>query len=71
MFTKKPQSSKSADSVSLVSLNLFLHRVVSEEVLVGTEMPGADGGRGRLYLTVHCHHQNDFCIKMGSACGSF
>ena len=27
-----------------------------------------DGGRGRLYtyLSLHCHHQNDFCIKMGS-----
>ena len=19
-----------------------------------------------IYLSVHCHHQNDFCIKMGS-----
>ena len=29
-----------------------------------------DGGKGResiiLYLTVHCQHQNDFCIKIGS-----
>ena len=25
------------------------------------------GGRERLiYLSLHCHHQNDFCIKMGS-----
>ena len=24
------------------------------------------GGRGRLYLSLHCHHQNDPCIKMGS-----
>ena len=26
------------------------------------------GGRGReiIYLSLHCHHQNDFCIKMGS-----
>ena len=24
------------------------------------------GGRGRLlYLSLHCHHQNDSCIKMG------
>ena len=23
-------------------------------------------GKGRLYLTLHCHHMNDFCIKMGS-----
>ena len=19
-----------------------------------------------IYLSIHCHHQNDFCIKMGS-----
>ena len=26
------------------------------------------GGRGReiIYLSLHCHHQNDFSIKMGS-----
>ena len=26
------------------------------------------GGRGReiIYLSLHCHHQNDFCIKVGS-----
>ena len=41
------------------------HQVVSEEVLAGTVIPGG-GGRGRLYITVHRHHQNDFCIKMGS-----
>ena len=28
--------------------------VVSEEMLVGTKIPGG-GGRGRLYLTLHCH----------------
>ena len=26
-----------------------------------------DGGSGRLlYLSLRCHHQNDFCIKKGS-----
>ena len=26
-----------------------------------------EGGRGRLlYLSLHCHHQNDSCIMMGS-----
>ena len=40
-------------------------RAVSEEVLAGTEIPGGRG-RGRLYLTLHCHHQNDSCIKVGS-----
>ena len=24
------------------------------------------GGEGELYISLHCHHQNDFCIKMGS-----
>ena len=23
-------------------------------------------GEGIIYLPLHCHHQNDFCIKMGS-----
>ena len=30
-----------------------------------------EGWRGRgemeiIYISLHCHHQNDFCIKMGS-----
>ena len=24
------------------------------------------GGGGGLYLTLHCHNQNDFCIKMSN-----
>ena len=24
------------------------------------------GGQGDRYLSLHCHHQNDFCIKMGN-----
>ena len=24
------------------------------------------GGEGLLYLSLHCHHQNDSCIKVGS-----
>ena len=24
------------------------------------------GKREIIYLLLHCHHQNDFCIKMGS-----
>ena len=24
------------------------------------------GGRKTIYLSLHCHHQNDSCIKMGS-----
>ena len=32
---------------------------------MGTKVPGGDG-RGRQYLAPHCHHQNDFCISVGS-----
>jgi len=46
--------------VNLVNAELSL-----EEVVAGTEIPGG-GGRGRLYLTLHCHHQKDSCVKMGS-----
>ena len=28
-------------------------------------MEVGEGGRG-IYLSLHCHHQNDFCIKVGS-----
>ena len=24
------------------------------------------GGREIIYLLLHCHHQNDLCIKVGS-----
>ena len=24
------------------------------------------GGGGIIYISLHCRHQNDFCIKMGS-----
>ena len=24
------------------------------------------GGGGIIYLSLHCYHQNDFCIKVGS-----
>ena len=27
---------------------------------------GGGGGRVIIYLSLHCHHQNDFCIKVGS-----
>ena len=29
-------------------------------------MEGAGKGRLYIYLSLHCHHQNDSCIKMGS-----
>ena len=32
------------------------------------EVGGGGGGGGReiIYLSLHCHQQNDFCIQMGS-----
>ena len=37
-------------------------------MLVGTQIPGGAGKMEviYLYLTLHCHHENDSCIKMGS-----
>ena len=37
----------------------------SGEELAGTKI-AEGGGRGELYLSLHCHHQNDTCIQMGS-----
>ena len=31
----------------------------------GMEVGG--GEREIIYLSLHCHHQNDFCIKMGKS----
>ena len=45
------------------------HRL-AHAVLAGIEIPGG-GGRGRLYVTLHCHHRNDSCMKMGSDESSF
>ena len=35
---------------------------------VGGGGGGGEGWRGMeiVYLSLHCHHQNDFCIKVGS-----
>jgi len=32
----------------------------------GMEVVVVEGGRGIIYRSLHCHHQNDLCIKMGS-----
>ena len=57
-----------AIGVSMVGwlVKLVSRRVVSQEVLAGTEIPGGGERKERLYLTLHCHHQNDSCIKTGS-----
>ena len=31
----------------------------------GVEMGGGGVEREIIYLSLHCHHQNDSCIKMG------
>ena len=51
-----------SSTIVLVEKSLGL---VSEEVLSGTGIPGG-GERGRVCLTLHCHHHKDSCIKMGS-----
>ena len=54
-------------SISLTSCATFL-------LNTGTEIPGGRRGEGRgsWYLTrVHCHHQNDFRIKMGRYVSQF
>ena len=28
------------------------------------EVGGGGGGREIIYLSLHCHHQDDFCIKV-------
>ena len=45
---------------------------VPREVPAGTEIPGG-GGRGRLslYLTLHCHHHDDFTMKTASDVSCF
>ena len=54
----------------IVWLNLFNTRL-SAEVQAGTAIPG-DGEEGNciyiyhIYLSLHGHHQNDSCIKIGS-----
>ena len=41
------------------------HQAVSRELLLGTKIP--EGlGRGRLYLTLHCHHHNDCTWRWAS-----
>ena len=33
---------------------------------LGTGRRGGRGEREIIQLSLHCHHQNDFCIKVGS-----
>ena len=46
-------------------VKLVQHRVVSEVVLLGTDILKG-GGKGTLYPTQHHFHQNVSCIQMGT-----
>ena len=48
-------------SAKLVNMVLNVHR--NHKAYQGR---GKGGGREIIYLSLHCHHQNDSCIKMGS-----
>ena len=41
-------------------------RLIRDEEKSGGEANEGGGGRETIYLSLHCHHQNDFCIKMDS-----
>ena len=50
-------------------LNWRPHWETTTFIKDGEKRGGGGGGGGEretIYLSVHCHHQNDFCIKMGS-----
>ena len=60
--------------------HIYKRRAVSEEVAYLQEprsgevvvvVRGVGGGAARLCLTLHCKHENDFCIKMGSNVSHF
>ena len=58
------------ESLEAALVRSVQRRVVSEEVLAGTEIPGGVRRR-RLYLSLHCHHQKDSCIKMDNFVSPF
>ena len=41
-------------------------RLIRDGEKVGEEGVEVGGEREITYLSLHCHHQNDSCIKMGS-----
>ena len=52
----------------MVSVDVKHHVYPSLDLLIsrGTLNFGGWGKREIIYLSLHCHHQNDSCIKMGS-----
>ena len=47
-------------------LNVHRNRKAYQGRGEGGEWGMEMGEREIIYLSLHCHHQNDFCIKMGS-----
>ena len=48
-----------------VRLNSLTPSCLQEPYWLGPRSPGSSRER-ELYLTLHCRHQNEFCIKMGN-----
>ena len=46
----------------------MFHNCEGQSHRAGTEAGGMEVGGEReiIYLSLHCHHRNDFCIKVGS-----
>ena len=63
-----PQTNKCAEEQVNMVLNVHKNHKVYQgrgEGGGGMEM-GGRGGREIIYLSLHCHHQNDLRIKVGS-----
>ena len=58
-------STKRLQAGTVKALNPFNAELSPKRYRPRTEIPGG-GGKGRLYLALHSHHQNDFCNKVGS-----
>jgi len=66
VLKERPNCTRPSESET-GSAKLVSRRVISEEVLAGTDVSQEVGEEGEYtYLTPHCHHQNDSCIKTGS-----
>ena len=66
-FWRGPRSKKVSNLVS--KLTWCLTSTETTRIIRDGEKGGGvwRWGRGRIiYLSLHCHHQNDSCIKMGS-----
>ena len=58
-------------AVSLMFSSSFMVMYIHRNHKYYYEWVNGGRGRGRSYLSLHCHHQNDSCIKMGSDVSHF